>query len=97
MQDISNITFVFNQTDGDSNADGYYTVKVDVPEALGDDPDASGLLHRDTIDTLLLLTFEASRDLGYASTIALLLSVILIVFSLVLLLFSNPMKDRADF
>ena len=45
----------------------------------------------------LFQTAFTSRDLGYASTIALLLSVILIVFSLVLLLFSNPLKDRADF
>jgi len=45
----------------------------------------------------LFQTAFTSRDLGYASTIALLLSVILILFSLVLLLFSNPMKDRADF
>lgn len=44
-QDISNITFVFNQSEGDTpdphgNPDGYYTVKVDVPGELGDDPDA---------------------------------------------------------
>jgi multiple sugar transport system permease protein len=45
----------------------------------------------------LFQTAFTSRDLGYASTIALLLSVILIIFSLVLLLFSNPMKDKADF
>ncbi len=45
----------------------------------------------------LFQTAFTSRDLGYASTIALLLSVILIVFSLVLLLFSNPLKDKADF
>lgn len=45
----------------------------------------------------LFQTAFTSRDLGYASTLALLLSVILIVFSLVLLLFSNPMKDRSDF
>lgn len=45
----------------------------------------------------LFQTAFTSRDLGYASTIALLLSVILIAFSLVLLLFSNPMKDRSDF
>jgi len=45
----------------------------------------------------LFQTAFTSRDLGYASTIALLLSVILIVFSLVLLMFSNPMKDRSDF
>ena len=45
----------------------------------------------------LFQTAFTSRDLGYASTIALLLSLILIVFSLVLLAFSNPLKDKADF
>jgi multiple sugar transport system permease protein len=45
----------------------------------------------------LFQTAFTSRDLGYASTIALLLSVILIVFSLVLLAFSNPLKTKADF
>lgn len=38
-QDISNMTFVFNQTEGDTNGDGYYTVKVDVPGELGEDAD----------------------------------------------------------
>jgi CubicO group peptidase (beta-lactamase class C family) len=33
--------------------------------ALFDDPDASGLLQRDTIDSMLALPFSASRDLGY--------------------------------
>lgn len=45
----------------------------------------------------LFQTAFTSRDLGYASTIALLLSLILIVFSVVLLAFSNPLKDKADF
>jgi len=45
----------------------------------------------------LFQTAFTSRDLGYASTIALLLSLILIVFSVVLLGFSNPLKDRSDF
>lgn len=45
----------------------------------------------------LFQTAFTGRDLGYASTIALLLSVILIVFSVVLLWFSNPLKDKADF
>jgi multiple sugar transport system permease protein len=45
----------------------------------------------------LFQTAFTSQDLGYAATIALLLSVILIVFSIVLLLFSNPLKDKADF
>ncbi len=45
----------------------------------------------------LFQTAFTSRDLGYASTIALLLSVILVGFSLVLLAFSNPLKDRSDF
>lgn len=45
----------------------------------------------------LFQTAFTSRDLGYASTIALLLSVILVVFSLALLLISNPLKDRSDF
>ncbi|MCT4372819.1 hypothetical protein CLG85_021930 [Yangia mangrovi] len=43
-QNISNLTLIFNQTAGDtkpkSELDGYYTVKIDVPEELGDDPDA---------------------------------------------------------
>ncbi|KIC14266.1 hypothetical protein RA20_21225 [Leisingera sp. ANG-Vp] len=38
-QDISNITFVFNQSEGDTSGDGFYTVKVNVPGELGDDPD----------------------------------------------------------
>ncbi len=33
--------------------------------ALFDDPDASGLLRADTIDSMLSLPFSASRDLGY--------------------------------
>ena len=33
--------------------------------ALFDDPNASGLLRRDTIDSMLSLPFEASRDMGY--------------------------------
>lgn len=39
-QDISNMTLVFNQPEGDTNGDGYYTVKINVPGELGDDPDA---------------------------------------------------------
>jgi multiple sugar transport system permease protein len=46
--------------------------------------------------TLFQTAFTA-RDLGYASTIALLLSVILITFSAVLLVFSNPLKGRSDY
>ncbi len=46
--------------------------------------------------TLFQTAFTA-RDLGYASTIALLLSLILIVFSVILLVFSNPLKGKADF
>jgi multiple sugar transport system permease protein len=45
----------------------------------------------------LFQTAFTSQDLGYAATIALLLSVILIIFSIVLLMFSNPLKDKADF
>lgn len=49
-QDISNITFVFDQTEGDTkpkpDGDGYYTVKVDVAAAFPDDLD-------DSIDALL--------------------------------------------
>ena len=33
--------------------------------ALFDDPDASGLLQRDTIDSMLALPFDVSRELGY--------------------------------
>jgi len=44
----------------------------------------------------LFQTAFTSQDLGYAATIALLLSLILIAFSAVLLLFSNPLKDKAD-
>lgn len=45
----------------------------------------------------LFQTAFTSRDLGYSATIALLLSVILVVFSVVLLFISNPLKDKADF
>lgn len=45
----------------------------------------------------LFQTAFIGRDLGYASTIALLLSVILVVFSVVLMLFSNPLKGKADY
>lgn len=55
-QDISNMTFVFNQTEGDRNGDGYYTVKIDVPEDLGDDPDAY-------IDDLLAAMIAADPNL----------------------------------
>ena len=37
--DISNITLVFNQTQGDTNDDGLYTIKVDVPSDFGEDPE----------------------------------------------------------
>jgi CubicO group peptidase (beta-lactamase class C family) len=33
--------------------------------ALFDDPDASGLLHADTIDSMLSMPFSASQELGY--------------------------------
>lgn len=45
----------------------------------------------------LFQTAFTSQDLGYAATMALLLSVILIILSIVLLVFSNPLKDKADF
>ncbi len=45
----------------------------------------------------LFQTAYTALDLGYASTIALLLSLILIVFSVVLLVFANPLKERSDF
>ena len=47
---------------------------------------------------LSLLLFETaftSQDLGYAATIAVLLSVILIVLSVLLMLYNNPLRDRA--
>ena len=43
-QDISNITLIFDQTEGDTKpreGDGYYTVKIDVPTSLDDDLDNS--------------------------------------------------------
>lgn len=42
-------------------------------------------------------TAFTSQALGYASTIAVLLMVIMLALSVLLLLFSNPLKDRADF
>ncbi len=49
-QDISHVTLVFRQTAGDTkpnykgdtpDGDGYYTVKIDVPESFNDDLDSS--------------------------------------------------------
>jgi hypothetical protein len=44
-QDISNITLIFDQTNGDTkpkpDGDGFYTVKIDVPDAFDDDLDNS--------------------------------------------------------
>ncbi len=42
-------------------------------------------------------TAFTSQTLGYASTIAVVLMFLMLVLSLVLLLFSNPLKERADF
>ncbi|MEM7735734.1 MAG: sugar ABC transporter permease [Deinococcota bacterium] len=42
----------------------------------------------------LFQTAFTSQDLGYAATIAVLLSVILIVFSVILMIFNNPLSDR---
>ncbi|MFQ8431169.1 hypothetical protein [Amaricoccus sp. W119] len=57
-QDISNLTFVFNQTEGDTkpngDPDGYYTVKVDVPGSFPDDLD-------DSIEMLLQRMIESDQ------------------------------------
>lgn len=42
-------------------------------------------------------TAFTSQALGYASTIAMLLMFIMLILSLVLLLFSNPLQEKADF
>ena len=47
------------------------------------------------LSLLLFQTAFTSQDLGYAATIALLLSVILIVLSVILMLYNNPLKDKA--
>ena len=47
------------------------------------------------LSLLLFQTAFTSQDLGYAATIAVLLSVILIVLSILLMLYNNPLKDRA--
>ena len=46
------------------------------------------------LSLLLFQTAFTSQDLGYAATIAVLLSVILIVLSVVLMFYNNPLKDR---
>ena len=47
------------------------------------------------LSLLLFQTAFTSQDLGYAATIAVLLSVILIVLSVLLMLYNNPLKDKA--
>ncbi len=47
------------------------------------------------LSLLLFQTAFTSQDLGYAATIALLLSLILIVLSVILMLYNNPLKDKA--
>ena len=47
------------------------------------------------LSLLLFQTAFTSQDLGYAATIAVLLSVILIVLSVILMFYNNPLKDRA--
>ena len=47
------------------------------------------------LSLLLFQTAFTSQDLGYAATIAVLLSVILIVLSVALMFYNNPLKDRA--
>ena len=42
-------------------------------------------------------TAFTSQALGYASTIAVVLMFLMLILSLILLLFSNPLKERADF
>lgn len=46
------------------------------------------------LSLLLFQTAFTSQDLGYAATIAVLLSVILIVFSVLLMLYNNPLKGE---
>lgn len=43
----------------------------------------------------LFQTAFTSQDLGYAATIAVLLSVILIILSIILMIFNNPLTDKA--
>ena len=47
------------------------------------------------LSLLLFQTAFTSQDLGYAATIAVLLSVLLIVLSILLMLYNNPLKDKA--
>ncbi len=47
------------------------------------------------LSLLLFQTAFTSQDLGYAATIAVLLSVILIVLSVALMFYNNPLKDKA--
>ena len=47
------------------------------------------------LSLLLFQTAFTSQDLGYAATIAVLLSIILIVLSILLMFYNNPLKDRA--
>ena len=47
------------------------------------------------LSLLLFQTAFTSQDLGYAATIAVLLSVILILLSVILMFYNNPLEDRA--
>ena len=47
------------------------------------------------LSLLLFQTAFTSQDLGYAATIAVLLSVILIVLSVLLMLYNNPLRNKA--
>ncbi len=47
------------------------------------------------LSLLLFQTAFTSQDLGYAATIAVLLSVILILLSVALMFYNNPLEDRA--
>ena len=47
------------------------------------------------LSLLLFQTAFTSQDLGYAATIAVLLSVILIILSILLMLYNNPLKDKS--
>ena len=47
------------------------------------------------LSLLLFQTAFTSQDLGYAATIAVLLSVILILLSVALMFYNNPLKDKA--
>ena len=42
-------------------------------------------------------TAFTAQQLGYASTIAVLLMVIILIFTILILLYQNPLKERADF